>query len=131
MLIHLIEDIYDNENTSLEEAVRLALGEIVGAYAIVVISQDHPNELICARKGSPIVIGIGKEKGEYFFASDATPIIEYTNNVIYLSDGEMAFVKDGKLTVKTIGNEEKTPYVTELEMKLEQLEKGGYDHFSC
>jgi len=129
VLIHLIEDIYDNESVTIEEAVRLALGEVVGAYAIVVISKDHPQELICARKGSPIVIGIGKDKGEYFFASDATPIIEYTNNVIYLNDGEMAFVKDGKLTVKTIGNEEKTPYVTELEMKLEQLEKGGYDHF--
>ena len=129
VLVHLIEDIYENANVSLDEAVRLALGEVIGAYAIVILSKEHPNELICARKGSPIVVGVGKEKGEYFVASDATPIIEYTNNVIYLNDGEMALVRDGHLTVKTIENQVKTPYIQELEMKLEQLEKGGYEHF--
>lgn len=129
VLIHLIEDIHENGNVSLDEAVRLALGEVIGAYAIVVLSKDNPNELICARKGSPIVLGVGKEKDEYFVASDATPIIEYTNNVIYLNDGEVAYIKDGKLTVKTIENQVKTPYIHELELKLEQLEKGGYEHF--
>lgn len=129
VLVHLIEDIFENGHVSLDEAVRLALGEVIGAYAIVILSKDHPNELICARKGSPIVLGVGKEKGEFFVASDATPIIEYTNNVIYLNDGEVAYINDGNLTVKTIENQVKTPYIHELEMKLEQLEKGGYEHF--
>ncbi len=129
VLIHLIEDIHDNAHVSLDEAVRLALGEVIGAYAIVVLSKDNPNELICARKGSPIVLGVGKEKNEFFIASDATPIIEYTNNVIYLNDGEVAFIRDGQLTVKTIDNQVKSPYIHELELKLEQLEKGGYEHF--
>jgi len=129
VLIHLIEDIYENGQVGMDEAVRLALGEVIGAYAIVVLGKDHSTEMIAARKGSPIVVGVGKEEGEYFVASDATPIIEYTNNVIYLNDGEVAYVKDGKLTVKTIENQVKTPYVQELEMKLEELEKGGYDHF--
>ena len=129
VLIHLIEDIHDNAHVSLDDAVRLALGEVIGAYAIVVLSKDNPNELICARKGSPIVLGVGKEKNEFFIASDATPIIEYTNNVIYLNDGEVAFIRDGQLTVKTIDNQVKSPYIHELELKLEQLEKGGYEHF--
>jgi len=129
VLIHLIEDIYENGQVGMDEAVRLALGEVIGAYAIVVLGKDHSTEMIAARKGSPIVVGVGKEAGEYFIASDATPIIEYTNNVIYLNDGEVAYVRDGKLTVKTIENQVKTPYVQELEMKLEELEKGGYDHF--
>ena len=129
VLIHLIEDIHENGNVSLDEAVRLALGEVIGAYAIVVLSKENPNELICARKGSPIVLGVGKEKDEFFVASDATPIIEYTNNVIYLNDGEVAYIKNGTLTVKTIENQVKTPYIHELELKLEQLEKGGYEHF--
>ena len=129
VLVHLIEDIHENGNVSLDEAVRLALGEVIGAYAIVVLSVDNPGELICARKGSPIVLGVGKDKNEFFVASDATPIIEYTNNVIYLNDGEVAYIKDGQLTVKTIENQVKTPYIHELEIKLEQLEKGGYEHF--
>jgi glucosamine--fructose-6-phosphate aminotransferase (isomerizing) len=107
--------------------VRLALGEVVGAYAIVILSKKEPNKMIAARKGSPIVVGIGKD--EFFVASDATPIIEYTKNVAYLNDGEVAIMDNGKLTVKTIGNEIKTPYIQELEMKLEALEKGGYEHF--
>lgn len=129
VLVHLIEDIHDNAHVSLDEAVRLALGEVIGAYAIVLLAKDNPKELICARKGSPIVIGVGKEQNEFFVASDATPIIEYTNNVIYLNDGEVAYIKDGQLTVKTIDNQVKSPYIHELEMKLEQLEKGGYEHF--
>jgi len=127
VLVHLIEEIYNKADVELEEAVRLALGEVVGAYAIVILSKNDPNKLIAARKGSPIVIGIGKD--EFFVASDATPIVEYTKNVAYLNDGEVAVISDGKLTVKTIGNEIKIPYVQELEMKLEALEKGGYEHF--
>jgi len=127
VLIHLIEDVYNNLNVDLEEAVRLALSEVIGAYAIVVISKKDPNKLIAARKGSPIVLGIGKD--EFFVASDATPIIEYTKNVAYLNDGEVAIISDGKLTVKTIENQIKIPYVQELEMQLEMLEKGGYEHF--
>jgi glucosamine--fructose-6-phosphate aminotransferase (isomerizing) len=129
VLINLIEDILQNENPDLDEAVRLALNEVVGAYAIVVLSKNHPDKIIAARKGSPLVIGVGKGEEEYFVASDATPIIEYTNNVIYLNDMEMAIVSRGKLTVKTIKNEIKTPYIEALEMNLEQLEKGGYPHF--
>lgn len=127
VLIHLIEEIYNKGGVALEEAVRLALGEVVGAYAIVVLSRNEPNKLIAARKGSPIVVGIGKD--EYFVASDATPIVEYTKNVAYLNDGEVATIDNGVLTVKTIGNEVKIPYVQELELKLEALEKGGFEHF--
>ena len=127
VLIHLIEDISNNLNVDLQEAVRLALGEVVGAYAIVIMSRLEPRKLIAARKGSPIVIGIGQN--EYFVASDATPIVEYTKNVVYLNDGEMAIIGDGDFTVKTIDNQIKVPYVQELEMQLEMLEKGGYEHF--
>ncbi|MFM7078731.1 MAG: class II glutamine amidotransferase, partial [Bacteroidota bacterium] len=125
VLIHLIEDISKNLNVDLDEAVRLALGEVVGAYAIVVMSRLDPRRIIAARKGSPIVIGIGSD--EYFVASDATPIVEYTKNVVYLNDGEMAIIADGEFTVKTIDNQIKVPYVQELEMQLEMLEKGGYE----
>lgn len=128
VLIHLIEEILNKENNSLEESVRLALSQVVGAYAIVVMSQDDPDKLVAARQSSPLVIGIGEQ--EYFVASDATPIVEYTRNVVYLSDKEIAVVsRDKNLTIKTIENKNKTPYVHELEMKLEMLEKGGYDHF--
>ncbi len=127
VLIHLIEDIYNRGNVELEEAVRLALGEVIGAYAIVILSKKDQHKMIAARKGSPIVLGIGKE--EYFVASDATPIIEYTKNVAYLNDGEVAIIDDGKLIVKTIENQIKIPYVQELELRLEMLEKGGYEHF--
>ena len=108
--------------------MRLALNEVIGAYAIVVISDDNPDELIAARKSSPLVVGLGQ--GEFFCASDATPIIEYTKNVVYLEDGEIAHIslKNG-LKLKTIGNQNKTPYIQELEMHLEALEKGGYEHF--
>jgi glucosamine--fructose-6-phosphate aminotransferase (isomerizing) len=127
VLVHLIEEICNKADVPLEEGVRLALGEVVGAYAIVILSKNEPDKLIAARKGSPIVVGIGKD--EYFVASDATPIVEYTKNVAYLNDGELAVIDNGKLTVKTIGNEIKIPFVQELELKLEALEKGGYEHF--
>jgi len=128
VLIHLIEDIQQKENVRLGEAVRIALNQVVGAYAIVVLAKDHPDELIAAKKGSPMVIGIGEN--EFFIASDATPIVEYTKNVVYLEDEEIAFIERGKeLKIKTIKNKVKTPYVQELELQLEALEKGGYDHF--
>lgn len=129
VLIHLIEDIMVNAQLSLQEAVRVALKQVVGAYAIVILSQNHPEHLIAARKGSPLVVGIGNERGEFFLASDATPIVEYTRQVIYLNDGEIAVVENKELTIKTIDNEIQTPYIHELEMNLEQLEKGGYEHF--
>lgn len=127
VLVHLIDDIRKNAAVNLEEAVRLALREVIGAYAIVLLSRDEPNLLIAARKGSPLVIGVGKD--EYFFASDATPIVEYTRNVIYLRDNEVASVKNNELTVKTIENEVQAPYIQELEINLEALEKGGFEHF--
>ncbi len=127
VLIHLIEDIQKNANLDLKEAVRVALHEVIGAYAIVIASKDHPELLITARKGSPLVIGVGK--GEYFIASDASPIIEYTKNVIYLKDNEIAFLTRDELVVKNIDNTVQTPYIQELELKLEMIEKGGFDHF--
>lgn len=127
VLVHLIEEIYKNENNDLLEAVRLALHEVSGAYAIVVMDKNYPDQLIAARKGSPMVIGVGA--GEYFIASDATPIVEYTKNVIYLKDNEIAFLKRDELVIKRLDNVEQTPYIQELEMKLEMLEKGGYEHF--
>ena len=128
VLVHLIEEIHKNSKYDLFDAVRLALNEVIGAYAIVIINSENPHELIAARKSSPLVVGMGE--GEYFCASDATPIIEYTKNVVYLEDGEIARIslKNG-LKLKTIGNQEKTPYIQELEMHLETLEKGGYEHF--
>jgi len=127
VLIHLIEEIQKIEQIDLLEAVRLALQEVNGAYAIVIMDNDHPDRLIAARKGSPMVIGVGK--GEYFIASDATPIIEYTKNVIYLKDGEIALVTKDDLLVKQLDNVVQTPLIQELELKLEMLEKGGFDHF--
>jgi len=126
VLIHLIEDIH-TDTSDLLEAVRLALNEVIGAYAIVIMSQDDPDQLIIARKGSPMVIGVGE--GEYFIASDATPIVEYTKNVIYLKDSQIALVKRDELVVKTIDNIIQTPYIQELSLKLEMLEKGGFEHF--
>ncbi|HNP06383.1 MAG TPA: glutamine--fructose-6-phosphate transaminase (isomerizing) [Cyclobacteriaceae bacterium] len=127
VFIHFIEDIKENENCSLDEAVRLALTKVIGAYAIVVMSLDDPTLLIAARKGSPLVIGVGKD--EFFMASDATPIIEYTNEVIYLNDQEIAIIKDGKLEIKDTSNLPLTPYVQFVDMELEAIEKGGYEHF--
>jgi glucosamine--fructose-6-phosphate aminotransferase (isomerizing) len=127
VLVHLVEEIYNKENVDLFEAVRLALHQVNGAYAIVIMDEEHPDQLIAARKGSPMVIGVGA--GEYFIASDATPIIEYTKNVIYLNDNEVAFVKRDELLIKRLDNVVQTPYIQELELKLEMLEKGGYAHF--
>ncbi|WP_158798441.1 glutamine--fructose-6-phosphate transaminase (isomerizing) [Pedobacter sp. L105] len=127
VLIHLVEEIYKKENVDLLEAVRLALHQVNGAYAIVIMDEDQPEQLIAARKGSPMVIGVGT--GEYFIASDATPIIEYTKNVIYLNDNEIALVKRDNLLIKRLDNVVQTPYIQELELKLEMLEKGGYEHF--
>jgi glucosamine--fructose-6-phosphate aminotransferase (isomerizing) len=127
VLIHLIEDIQNETGFDLREAVRVALTKVVGAYAIVIMSEDEPDLLIAARKGSPMVIGVGK--GEYFIASDATPIVEYTKNVIYLNDNEVAYITRENLLIKTIDNKVHTPYIQKLDLKLEMLEKGGYDHF--
>ena len=128
VLTHLIEEVQQQEEVSLFEAVRLALYEVIGAYAIAVIEEDNPNEIIVAKKGSPLVVGVGEN--EFFLASDATPIIEYTKNVVYLEDGEIARLKIGKeIELKTIDNLEKTPYIQELEINLEAIEKGGYEHF--
>lgn len=127
VLIHLVEEIYKKENVDLMEAVRLALQQVNGAYAIVIMDEDHPDQLIAARKGSPMVIGVGK--GEYFIASDATPIIEYTKEVIYVNDNEVALIKRDELLIKRLDNVVQTPYIQELELKLEALEKGGYEHF--
>ncbi len=128
VLIHLIEDIQLNENVDLEVAVRIALSQVVGAYAIVIISEDHPDQLIVAKKGSPLVIGIGKN--EFFVASDPSPIVEHTKEVGYLEDEEIAVIpREGDLCVKNIKNQQKTPYVHHLEMQLSSIEKGGFPHF--
>ncbi len=129
VLVHLIDHIRKNDNLSIAEAVRRSLNHVEGAYAIVVISKDNPNQLVAARKSSPLVVGIGNE-GDFFLASDATPIIEYTKRVVYLNDEEIAVVDliEG-LRIFNIGNQEKTPFIQKLEMELEALEKGGYEHF--
>lgn len=129
VLVHLIDDIQKNEAVELGEAVRIALQNVVGAYAIVVISADNPNQLIAARKSSPLVVGIGKEN-DFYLASDATPIIEYTNRVVYLEDEEIAVLDlTTGMHITNLRNQPKTPYVQHLEMQLEALEKGGYEHF--
>ena len=127
VFVNLIEEIKKQNDCSLEEAVRLALHEVVGAYAIVVLSKDAPNQLIAARKGSPMVIGIGE--GEFFIASDATPIIEYTNEVVYVNDYEIVVIRDGQLDIRSREDVSQTPYIQKLEMELDSIEKGGYEHF--
>ncbi len=127
VFIHFIEDIQEKEQCRLDEAVRLALTKVVGAYAIVVMSFDNPDMLIAARKGSPLVVGVGK--GEFFMASDATPIIEYTNEVVYLNDQEIAVIDNGKLTIRNVANLPLTPYIQTVDMELEAIEKGGFEHF--
>ena len=129
VLVHFIEDIMHKTGNDLFEAVRVALCEVVGAYAIVVIDRRYPDRLVCAKKSSPLVIGIGSE-GDYFIASDATPFIEYTKNVVYLEDEEVALIdRQSGLKIVTIQNQQKDPYIQELELKLETIEKGGYDSF--
>ncbi len=128
VLINLIEDIKLNEEVELEEAVRIALNQVTGAYAIIILSEDDPDTLIVARKGSPLVIGVGED--EFFVASDATPLVEYTRKVIYMEEENVAVLRRGnKVDLKTIKNQKKTPYIEALEMDLNELEKDGYDHF--
>lgn len=127
VFIHFIEDIKDNERCSLDEAVRLALTKVVGAYAIVIMSLEEPDLLVAARKGSPLVVGVGRD--EYFLASDATPIVEYTNEVVYLNDQEIAVIDKGKLSIKNTANLPLTPYVQTIDLELEAIEKGGFEHF--
>lgn len=127
VLLNFIEDIQQNNNCTLEEALRIALKRIVGAYCILLIAKDDPETIIAARKGSPLVIGIGK--GEHFLASDASPIIEYTKEVVYVNDYEIAIVRPDELILKNLGNEKQTPFIQELDLELAAIEKGGYEHF--
>jgi glucosamine--fructose-6-phosphate aminotransferase (isomerizing) len=127
VFIQFIEDIQQEVGCPLEEAVRLALHKIVGAYAVVILSRDEPDKLVVARKGSPMVIGVGK--GEYFVASDATPIIEYTNEVVYLDDYQIAVIRPDSLSLKSLDDLVEIPYIHKLELELEAIEKGGYDHY--
>lgn len=127
VLLHFIDDIRENNHCSLEEAIRIALRRVVGAYVIVLIDTESPDTLIAARKGSPLVIGIGK--GEHYLASDASPIIEYTKEVVYVNDYELAIIKPDELILKNLGNEKLTPFVQKLDMELAAIEKGGYEHF--
>ncbi|MCX6190735.1 MAG: glutamine--fructose-6-phosphate transaminase (isomerizing) [Flavobacteriia bacterium] len=129
VLVHLVDNISKKEKVWFGEALRMALSHVVGAYAIVAISKDFPNQMVAARKSSPLVVGIG-EDGDFYLASDATPIVEYTKQVVYLEDEEIAVIKFGEeLKLFSINDEEKRPYIQQLEMELEALEKGGYEHF--
>lgn len=127
VLVHLIEYIYEHDHVSAEEAVRQALNRVIGAFGIVVMCNAEPDQLIVARKSSPIVVGIGEN--EYIIASDATPIIEYTKDVIYLNDDEMAILTLEGHTIKNLGNVIQTPALQTIDLELEELEKGGYDYF--
>lgn len=134
VLVQLIEYTQVNRHVDLKTAVQLALQQVIGAYAIAVLDKDHPDTLIAARKGSPLVVGVGEE--EYFLASDATPIVEYTDQVIYIEDEEVVSLctkeqgtKDKGIEITTINNVTKTPEIKRLELSLSQLEKGGYPHF--
>ena len=127
VLLNFIEDIRKNNKCDLEEAIRVALKRVTGAYVILLIDEDDPETIIAARKGSPLVIGIGK--GEHFLGSDASPMLEYTKEVVYVNDYELAIVKPGELILKNLGNEKLTPFVQKLDIELAAIEKGGYDHF--
>lgn len=128
IMVHLIEEIQTRDDLPIEEAVRVALQKVVGAYAIVVMDTQDPDKLVAARKASPLVIGIGDD--DFYVASDATPIIEYTKKVVYLNDEEIAVVKrDGSLQLFTISNEVQTPYIQQLNMEIARLEKEGFDSF--
>lgn len=127
VLLNFIEEIREQNSCDLEEALRIALRRIVGAYCILLLSSDDPSTILAARKGSPLVIGIGK--GEHFLASDASPIIEYTREVVYVNDYQIAIVRPDELILKNLGNEKQTPYITRLDMELSAIEKGGYEHF--
>lgn len=127
VLLNFIDDIQQKNECTLEEALRIALRRIVGAYCLLLIHKDDPETIIAARKGSPLVIGIGKD--EHFLASDASPIIEYTKEVVYVNDYEIAIVRPDELILKNLGNEKQTPFITKLDMDMAAIEKGGYDHF--
>ncbi len=127
VFIHFIDEIYSKEKISLEEAVRIALSKVVGAYAIVILDRDAPDQLIAARKGSPMVLGVGED--EFFLASDATPIIEHTNKVVYINDHEIVTIRGGEFNIRTIEDNITNPYIQELDLKLEAIEKGGFEHF--
>jgi glutamine---fructose-6-phosphate transaminase (isomerizing) len=128
VLVNLIEEVQKQENVSLDEAVRIALNEVIGAYAIVVIDKNNPDVLIAARKGSPLVLGIGEQ--EFFVASDASPIIEFTKNVIYLDEEEYVVVhRNGSFTIRNLGNVVKSHAIQTLEMNLEAIEKGNFEHY--
>ena len=128
VLTNLIEDVQQSEHVDLFEAVRIALNHVIGAYAIAIVEKDHPDEIIAARKGSPMVIGIGDN--EYFIASDATPIVGRTQNVVYIEDEQVVRIKLGEdLHIKTIQNTEAIPYIQELKLNLDSIEKAGFDHF--
>ncbi len=128
VLAHLIEEIQRTEKQPLEESVRLALKKCIGAYAIVVMDKNNPEKLVGAKLSSPLVLGIGED--EFFLASDASPIIKYTNRVIYLNDGEIVTINRNKgYSIKNLSNETQNPEVSQLDLKLDEIEKGGYDHF--
>jgi len=127
VLLNFIEDIKENNHCGLEEAIRIALKRVTGAYCILLIDEDDPGTIIAARKGSPLVIGVGK--GEHFLGSDASPMLEYTKEVVYVNDYELAIVKPDELILKNLGNEKITPFITKLDMELAAIEMGGYDHF--
>ena len=128
VLVNLIEDVQLTQKVDLFEATRIALNHVNGAYAIALIEKNHPDTIIAARKGSPMVIGIGE--GEFFIASDATPIVGMTSQVVYIENEEVVKVKLGEeLKLKTIDDVEMTPYIQELQLNLESIEKGGFEHF--
>jgi glucosamine--fructose-6-phosphate aminotransferase (isomerizing) len=127
VLLNFIEEIKKNNQCNLEEALRVALKRVSGAYVILLVDEDDPETIIAARKGSPLVIGVGK--GEHFLGSDASPMLEYTKEVVYVNDYELAIVKPDELILKNLGNEKLTPFVQKLDIELAAIEKGGYDHF--
>jgi glucosamine--fructose-6-phosphate aminotransferase (isomerizing) len=127
VLLNFIEDIKENNHCDLEEAVRVALKRVTGAYVILLLDDSKPDTIIAARKGSPLVIGIGK--GEHFLGSDASPMLEYTKEVVYVNDYELAIITPDQLILKNLGNEKITPFITKLDMELAAIEKGGYEHF--
>ncbi|WP_236974660.1 glutamine--fructose-6-phosphate transaminase (isomerizing) [Membranihabitans maritimus] len=127
VLLKFIESIKQENHFDLEEAVRIALKWVVGTYVIVLIDQERPNTLIAARKGSPLVVGIGDD--EYFMASDALPIVDHTRDVVYINDYELVIIEEGELILKNLGNERKTPLIEKLDLEIAAIEKGGYEHF--
>ncbi|PWJ42053.1 glutamine--fructose-6-phosphate transaminase (isomerizing) [Sediminitomix flava] len=129
VLTRFIEQVQKDNECSLEDAVRIALTQVVGAYAIVLVSVNEPGKIVAARKGSPLVVGVGEDKEEFFLASDATPIIEYTKDVVYLDDEEVVVLTKGDITITDIRNVARDTYIETLDMELEAIEKGGYDHF--